>query len=264
MLEKQGNLFSGNGFSPESGKLLETKAARALPTSLSDESLLIEIMEAGLSDGPSLIAEVERRKLATAIPLLEKLCSRFAGFGADLIIPEQVAALRALAAIGGREAARSVAKLIERAIIQGPTLNIAANVAASLGSDLPNNIVHQLLAHADQEVRADACRCAKPTPDTMSILIDLLGDLDRRVNVAAACALGRMANRNALPILSQVLREAPSTEVIEAISGVADEDCIILLGRILQTDAALSCAAREALDTLDHPRAVQIIGPLGL
>ena len=264
MLEKQGNLFSGNGVSPESGKLLETKAARALPTSLSDESLLIEIMEAGLSDGPSLIAEVERRKLATAIPVLEKLCTRFAGFGADLIIPEQVAALRALAAIGGHEAARSVTRLIDTAVVQGPTLNVAVSVAAGLGADLPSSIVNQLLAHGDQEVRANACRCAKPTPDTMSILIDLLGDLDRRVNVAAACALGRMGNRNALPVLSQTLREAPSTEVIEAISGVADEDSIILLGRILQTDAILSAAARDALDNLNHPRAAQIVGNLEL
>jgi hypothetical protein len=262
MAEKQGNLFSGSGVLPERSEPLGSKALRVSPSSLGDESLLAAIMEAGLSDGPSLIAEVERRKLATAIPVLEKLCARFAGFGADLIIPEQVAALRALAAIGGREAARSVTRLIERAIVQGPTLNIAANVAASLGSDLPDNIVHQLLVHVDQEVRVDACRCAKPTPGTMSILVDLLGDLDERVQVAAACALGRMGNRNALPVLSRILREDPFVEVIEAISGVADEDSIILLGRILQTDPILSAAARDALDNLDHPRATQIIGNL--
>jgi hypothetical protein len=264
MSEKQGNLFSGAGASSERSKLFDARAPRNLAESLDDESLLAAIMEAGLSDGPSLIAEVERRKLPTAIPALEKLCSRFAGFGADLIIPEQVAALRALGAIGGLEAARSVTRLIDKAFVQGPTLNVAVNVAASLGSDLPSSIVNQLLAHADHDVRADACRCARQTPDTMEILIDLLVDLDKRVNVAAACALGRMGNRNALPTLSQNLREAPSAEVIEAVSGVADEDCIILLGRILQTNATLSGAARDALDTIDHPRAAQIIGNMGL
>jgi HEAT repeat protein len=260
MPEKQGNLFSGSGVSPDRRGPPNTRLPCISPTDLDDGDLLFAIMEAGLTECVSLIAEVERREVAAAVPILEKLCIRFSGFGADLIISEQAAALRALAAIGSHEAAKSVARLIVKAVVQGPTLNIAVNAAAGLRSELPSDLVHQLLIHVDQDIRADACRCARPAPDTISILIGLLDDLNWGVNVAAACSLGRMGVRNALPILSRILRESPSAEVIEAISRVADEDCIILLGRILTTDENLSSAARDALDAIDHPRAAQIIG----
>ncbi len=248
---------------PERGTQPDSKIPCISPAELDNDALLAAITEAGLADGPALIAEAALREMPAAVPVLEKLCFRFAGFGADLLIPEQKAALQAVAAIGGQEAAASVVRLIVKAAVQGPTLKVAVNVAVQLGSNLPGDMVRQLLGHADAEVRAGACRCARPTPDTILILISLLEDLNRGVNVAAACALGRMGNRNALPILSQILREAPSAEVIDAISVIADEDCIILLGRILQTDATLSGAARDALDGLDHPRATQIIRNAG-
>ena len=53
----------------------------------------------------ALAAEAGRRRLAAAVPSLETLCRRFSGFGIDRMVPEQAAALQALAAIGGREAA---------------------------------------------------------------------------------------------------------------------------------------------------------------
>jgi|TARA_B100000315_G_scaffold20526_1_gene18138 hypothetical protein len=263
MPEIQFNLFSGSGVSPDNRTLLDTRAPCITPSDLDDDTLLDAIMEARLSDKLSLIAEVERRGIATAVPVLEKLCFRFAGFGTDHLIPEQETALRALAAIGGHEAASSVSRLIFRAAVQGPTLKVAVDVAARLKSNLPGDIVHQLLGHADPEVRANACRFAQPTPDINSILIDLLDDLDERVNAAAACALGRMGYREARPILSRMLRDAPSEEIVEAISGVADEDCIILLGRIFQREPNLSGAVRDALDAIDHPRAAQVIGNVG-
>ena len=90
--------------------------------------------------------------------------------------------------------------------------------------------------------------------------IEALHDLNEEVRNAAACALGCMGNRDVLPLLSRMLRDAPSIAVIDAVSRVADEDCIILLGRILKSEHSLSVAAREALDAMDHPRAAQIIG----
>ncbi len=47
-----------------------------------------------------LIAEVERRREATAAPLLVRVCRRHAGFDRSRAVPEVVAALKALTAVG--------------------------------------------------------------------------------------------------------------------------------------------------------------------
>jgi HEAT repeat protein len=86
----------------------------------------------------------------------------------------------------------------------------------------------------------------------------LAEDPESKVSVAAVCALGRMGRREAGPALARLLRDAPSPEVIEAVPGIADEDCVILLGRIARTRPALADAAREALEMIDHPRARQV------
>src|SRR5262249_61273615 len=90
-----------------------------------------------LADSTALATEAGRRRLATAIPSLETLCRRFSGFGIDRMVPEQAAALRALAVIGGREAAQAVSRLIVRGVVQGPALNLAVSPAAQIGSTLP-------------------------------------------------------------------------------------------------------------------------------
>ncbi|MDA1097716.1 MAG: HEAT repeat domain-containing protein [Proteobacteria bacterium] len=259
MPETQLNLFSSSALTPERRRQGVVDAPAIVPAELDDDTLLAAILQAGLTDILAVIAEVERRGLAAAIPVLERLCLRFTGFGADQPIPEQIAALGALAAIGGRDAAATVTRLMVKAVVQGPTLNVAVNVAARLGCHLPGAMVHRLLAHDAPEVRANACRCARPAPGTIALLIGLLDDLNGEVNAAAACALGRMGRREALPMLSRMLRGAPSVEIIEAISRVADEDCIILLGRILQTDPGFSDAARDALEAASHPRAARIL-----
>ena len=45
------------------------------------------------------------------------IARRFAGFGTRRRIPEQVAAIEALAMIGGRDAAHAVSEMIERATV---------------------------------------------------------------------------------------------------------------------------------------------------
>ncbi len=262
MPETQLDLFSASGVSPKSLVRPGAKAPDNSPAELDDDSLLAAIPASGLTNGPALVAEAGRRGLAEAVPVLDAYCRRFAGFGVNHSVPEQVAALRGLAAIGGREAAAVVTRLIVKAAVQGPTLKVAVGVAAHLGSDLPADIVLPLLGHSDPQVRGDACRCARRTPNVVSALISLLDDLDEELRVTAACALGRMGNREARPVLTRRLRDAPSPEVIDAIALVADEDCIILLGRLLRMEPALADVALDALDASDHPRAAQIIGDL--
>ena len=94
-------------------------------------------------------------------------------------------------------------------------------------------------------------------------LIDLLGDLDRGVCVEAACALGRMGWPEALPALRLALRHAPSARVIESAPPVADDECVVLLGRIASgPDAGLAAAAAAALEVVEHPLATRLLARL--
>jgi hypothetical protein len=93
-----------------------------VPQELSDERLIAAIPEAMLADGCALATEAGKRRLSAAIPALMSLCNRFVGYGNDVGVPEQAAALAALGAIGGPEASRAVVQLIVRRIVQGPTL----------------------------------------------------------------------------------------------------------------------------------------------
>jgi hypothetical protein len=224
---------------------------------MDDEGLIAAIPESTL-DTCSLAVEAGRRRLVAAVPALAALCHRFAGFGVRRKVSEQAAAIEALAMIGGRDAAHAVSEMIERAVVQGPTLQIAVSAAACLRSTLASDALQRLLRDVEPSIRADACRCARALPELILILIDLLDDLDRRVATAAALALGGMGRIEARPILKGLLRDAPSEEVIEAVSSIADEECAVLLGRVARSDSVLADAALVSLETADHDRAAAI------
>jgi HEAT repeat protein len=202
--------------------------------------------------------------MTAAIPALAALCRRFAGFGADRIVPEQAAAIDALAQIAGANAAQTLAQLIAKRTVQGPCLQRAVGVAARIGAKLPAGTVMELLRHDDPAIRADGCRFAQASPDMVAQLRDLLDDLQRPVRMAAACALGRMGRNEVRPLLTRYLREEPSAQLIDAIVPVADEECVILLGRIARTMPDLSKATLDALDSIDHPRASRIAAEIGV
>ena len=229
-----------------------------VPAELADDVLIAAIPESGLAHGCELAAEAGRRRLTAAVPALAALCRRFAGFGARHRIPEQAAAIEALVMIGGRDAAHAVSEMIERAVVQGPGLQLAVSAAARLSSTLSAEALRGLLRHAVPAIRADACRCSRPLPELISLLIDLLDDLDRSVATSAASALGRMGRVEARPMLKNLLRDHPSEDVIDAISSIADEECEVLLGRIARSTSVLADAALASLENIDHDRAVAI------
>ena len=126
-------------------------------------------------------------------------------------LPEQRAAFDALAGIGGPEAAASVARIISRGWVQGPTLTHAVAAAAGLRSRLPADIVLPLLRHAEPAIRADACSLARGGPDVVATLVDLLGDLHPNVALEAACARpprtsGKLLSIDAPPHRGSLLR----------------------------------------------------------
>src|SRR6266403_1974702 len=230
---------------------------------LDDDSLLAAIPNAGIRESVALVTEAGRRRSAAAIPVLEGLCRRFAGFGADRIVPEQAAALDALVMIGGTDAAQTLVRLIAKRIVQGPCLQQAVAAAALLGAKFPVDTVVEMLRHDDPQVRADACRCTRARPEVVPLLCDLLDDLHAHVRKAAACALGRMGRTEVRPLLVRYLREEPSVELVDAIAPIADDECVILLGRVARTQPHLSEAALDALLSIGHPRAEQIAAAVG-
>jgi HEAT repeat protein len=257
MMEQQLDLFSHTDV--EMVRDLPNSTCNALlPAEIDDETLVAAIPGSTLGDSRKLVAEAGRRRLVTAVPALAALCRSFTGFGAHRMIPEQAAAIEALASIGGREAAHAMAEMIERNVVQGPGLQPAVSAAARLGTVLSTGALCQLLRHPEPRIRADACRCARPLPEVILLLIDLLDDLDQSVATSAACALGRMGRIEARDRLKTLLRDDPSEEVIEAASPVADEACAVLLGRIARSGSVLADAALVSLENIDHARAVVI------
>jgi len=254
MSDQQLDLFSSSGIQAER-PLPQTTELRPTATALDDQALIAAIPESNLADSIALATEAGRRRLAAAIPSLETLCRRFSGFGIDRMVPEQAAALQALAVISGREAAQAVSRLIVRGVVQGPALNLAVSTAARIGSAVPADVLRSLLRHPDPAIRASVCGCAHRRPELISVMIDLLEDLNQGVARSAACALGQIGRIEARPMLAKLLREEPSEEVIDAVSSVADEGCIVQLGRIARTQPALSDAALNALEGIDQPRA---------
>ena len=82
-------------------------------------------------------------------------------------------------------------------------------------------------------------------------MIDLLDDPTPAVARSAACALGQMGRIEARPTLANLLRGAPSEEVIDAVSSVADEECMVLLGRIARSTSVLSDLALNTLESIE-------------
>lgn len=257
MCDQQLDLFSSASIDAHS-RLPHCIEQRVDVTVLDDQALIAAIPESDCTDSITLAQEAGRRRLTAAVPSLEALCRRFSGFGRHRILPEQTAALCALGAIGGREAAQSISRLIIREAVQGPALNLAVDTAARIGCIFPVGVLQSLLRHADPNIRASACGCARRNPEVISVMIELLGDLNQSVVRSAACALGRMGRIEARPVLVKLLRAQPSEEVIDAVSAVADEECMIQLGRIARTEPTLAGAVLDALEGTDHPRAETI------
>lgn len=249
--DQQLDLFSAGARAMERPLPGATVRPRMVAGEFDDAALIAALPDANLSDCRALAAEAGQRRLTAAVPALEVLCQRFQGFGLHRAVPEQVAALQALAAIGGRTAAAVVTRLVVEGAVQGPGLKEAIAAAAILGSSFPPDRAAALLRHADPAIRADACRCARPSPEVVELLVSLLDDLHLPVAEAAACALGRMGRLEARPTLARMIQANPTAEAIEAIAPIADDTSVVLLGRVARTQPGLVDAVLGALDDID-------------
>jgi len=241
---------------PNSSATIAASARLLVPENLSDAALIAELPDSTHADARALTAEAGRRGLGDAVGALAVLCNRFVGFGFDCRVPEQIAALEALGAIGGPEASRSISQMIAKGTVQGPNLAAAIIAASRLGVKLAPDVALPLLRHAEPFVRAAACACVRAGGDIVATLIELLTDLNGEAATAAACALGSMGRVEALKPLKRCLIEKPSPRVIGALAGVADEEAIVFLARLGRKRPELANSVLSALDEIDHGKAI--------
>jgi HEAT repeat protein len=232
-------------------------------TGRSDADLIAALPDAIGSAGRPITAEVGRRRLVGAISGLEAVCRRFKGFGLESRVAEQADALQALSAIGGRDAAAAVSRLISGTVVQGPNLVVAMTVAVTLGCQLPADTARALLQHADPATRAAAARCAPAHPSIVPVVIALLDDLHPAVVLAAVRTLGQWGRGEARPALLRLLDTDPTEDLIAAAVGVADEAIIVALSRIGRVRLELTGAVLDALREIDDPRAAVVLARFG-
>jgi hypothetical protein len=63
-------------------------------------------------------------------------------------------------------------------------------------------------------------------------------------------------------MLVDLLRESPDADVVGALGAVADDDCLVLLGRTARAVPDLAGAVLSALDDCDRPKADAIAARL--
>jgi len=100
---------------------------------------------------------------------------------------------------------------------------------------------------------------APVSTQTIPRMIALLDDFHVGAAIAAAVSLGQMGRRQAMPVLLRMIRSTPTAEMIHALASIADDYCLVELGRLAERQPVLRDAVCEALEGLDHPRAVTVL-----
>jgi len=222
-------------------------------------ALIAAIPEASFDLAQALASKASRRGLIAAAPALKRLCFHLKGFGLDRAVPNRWLRLMPLRKSEGPRRRRQSHAFCARMPRKVQPWRPPWQLLRGSRVVLPEEKAASFLRHADPAVRADACRCAPFRPAAVAVLGELLHDLNAGAATAAACALGRMGQAEARPALLRQLRQAPTAEVIEAISEVACDEAIVLLGRIANSDDVLAGQAFEALEGIDSSRARRLV-----
>jgi HEAT repeat protein len=209
-----------------------------------------------------LIEEVAQRRLAGAIPTLVGICRLHAGFDRARTVPEVVAAVEALSALGAASAACDVLRLAEQNALGPAALAAALRFFAAVRLRPSASFARLCLVHEDATVRADACLLLAELgqQDAIGRLRELGADAEAAVAAAADLARGHLGDTSAKLVLEQRLRAAPANEVppiARALIGIADSDTVVLLGRAAEhAEIPVRVAIVEALGEIDLPPAV--------
>ena len=229
------------------------------PGSLSDEEILDLLPDAGMQDAVLLCGlAVERGLGDRALPALDRLWRRFRGYGRERPQPEQEAVVEALARIGTTRARDMLAGIVTAADLPPPLLPVALRAALQAGLRLPRGFAGPLLRGADPRVRELAARLGRFGGADIAVLEELIGDPDRPVRRAAALALAWLGRTGAKPVLLEELHRNPAREIVAALSGIADDDIAVHLGRCAEAHPALAETVAAALEEIETELSLKI------
>ena len=232
--------------------------AGAVTARLSDDELVATIPQATLSNVEALCSEIVSRSLEAAIPAPEELWRRFAGFGIKELLLEQHAVLDTLARLNGETAGAALKRIVLWKGLPGSLLPAALQAAANAGLGLPATFVATHLGHEDVAVRGPAFALALKSGVPGHLLRDGLSDRSASIRRSAAIAMAIRGDPEAREPLLDELAGNPSTEVIEALAVIRDDDVIVPLGRCAEHHPAHRRSVLDILKDLESPRAQRL------
>ena len=258
--DRQPDLFDNPGrIEGETARPPNAVAAGPPVAALSDGELIAMLPQAGRSNVGALTAEVVSRALAEAVPAVEALWRRFAGFGVKVPYPEQRAVLSTLARLECEAAREALREIVLSKGLPASLLPAAAQAAAEAGLGLPAAFVAPLLAHEDAAVRAAAFALAVQAGIDSDRLRDGLTDPSPAVRRLAAIAMGVRGDAAARERLVEELERNPTAGVIEALAGIGDEDTVVHLGRCAERYPALAKSVLDALRDFESEKAERMV-----
>ena len=259
----QPDLFDERGrMEPELVPAPVDRDAAPAPGCLTDGDLIALLREAGPSNVEELCAEVVSRPLSAAVPALVHLWQRFAGFGIEAPLVEQVIVLGTLARLEGEAARAALRGMVLSKGLPASLLPAALRAAAYAGLSLPAAFVSPLLGHGDVAVREPAFALALRAGVPGHLLCAGLVDPSASVRRLAAIAMGNLGDAEAREPLIEELGRNPSRALIEALSGIADDDVLVHLGRCAERHPAFAGTVLDALRDMECARAERLAGHL--
>ena len=256
----QPDLFAERGLTDARGlELPPVPDTPLVPADLADEALIALLPQASMLTAEGLCSEAASRGLVEAVPALEQVWRRFAGFGIGTPLVEQHAVLNALARLDCAAARTALRGIVLSKGLPASLLPAALGAAAEAALSLPAGFVGPLLEHEDASVRAGAFALARRAGVPVELLRDGLGDPSAAVRRLAAIAMGNAGDAGATAPLAAELARNPSAAAIEALASIGDEDAIVHLGRCAERHPALAGTVIDALQDMDSPRADRLV-----
>ena len=166
--------------------------------------------------------------------------------------------METLVRIGTKEARDRLARIVAAADLPPPLLPVALRAALTAGLGLPGNFTGPLLRHADPLVRELAARLSRFGRPDIAALEEAIGDTNAPVRRAAAVALGRLGRASAKLVLLEELHRDPAGEIVTALSGIADDDIPVHLGRCAEAHPALAETVAAGLEEIETALALKI------
>ena len=258
--ERQPDLFDERAsFGAGRVRVPTNRDARITASRLTDGELIAMLPEANLLNVEALSAEVVSRSLHEAVPALESLWRRFAGFGIRVPFVEQRAVLSTLGRIDGEAARAALRGMVLSKGLPPSLLPFALRAAARAGLALPTAFVVPLLSHPDAAVREPAfALAAKAVVAGARLRHGLLTDPSASVRRLAAIAMGAQGDAEAKESLIGEIARNPSIEVIEALAAIGDDDAIVHLGRCAERHPPLAGTIVDMLRDMESAKAERL------